>query len=63
MVLVPILGMADKHLFMAHILKYINDLAFKLDASVPLSRRGFFGLSSRKEVWIFKGSEMWWTRK
>ncbi|KAH9982916.1 hypothetical protein BGW80DRAFT_1453719 [Lactifluus volemus] len=54
---------ADKHLFLAHILKYINDMAFKLDASVPLARRGFFGLSGRKEVWVFKGSESWWTRK
>jgi hypothetical protein len=54
---------ADKHLFLAHILKYINDLAFKLDASVPLARRGLFGLSGPKEVWVFKGSESWWTRK
>jgi len=52
---------ADKDLFMAHILKYINDMAFKLDASVPLARRGLFGMSGRKELWVFKGSEAWWT--
>jgi hypothetical protein len=62
--MVALLGMgADKNLFLAHILKYINDMAFKLDASVPLARRGLFGLSGRKELWIFKGSETWWTRK
>jgi hypothetical protein len=58
------LGMrSDKNMFLAHILKYINDMAFKLDASVPLARRGFFGMSRRKEIWIFKGSETWWNRK
>jgi len=51
----------DKNLFLAHILKYINDMAFKLDASVPLARRGLFGLSGRKEIWVFKGSESWWS--
>ncbi|KAH9178701.1 hypothetical protein EDB89DRAFT_2063635 [Lactarius sanguifluus] len=51
----------DKNLFLAHILKYINDMAFKLDASVPLARRGLFGLSGRKELWVFKGSESWWS--
>jgi len=57
-----VVGMgADKNLFLAHILKYINDMAFKLDASVPLARRGLFGLSGRKELWVFKGSESWWT--
>ncbi len=34
---------SEKNLFLAHILKYINDMAFKLDASVPLARRGLFG--------------------
>ncbi|KAI0308223.1 hypothetical protein B0F90DRAFT_1681131 [Multifurca ochricompacta] len=52
---------ADKNLFLAHILKYINDMAFKLDASVPLARRGLFGLNGRKELWVFKGSESWWS--
>ena len=51
---------ADKNLFLAHILKFINDMAFKLDASVPLARRGLFGMSGRKELWVFKGSESWW---
>jgi len=51
----------DKNLFLAHILKYINDMAFKLDASVPLARRGLFGLGGRKELWVFKGSESWWS--
>lgn len=51
----------DKNLFLAHILKYINDMAFKLDASVPLARRGLFGLNGRKELWVFKGSESWWS--
>ncbi|KAI0275082.1 hypothetical protein BC834DRAFT_1037657 [Gloeopeniophorella convolvens] len=55
---------ADKNLFLAHILKYINDMAFKLDASVPLARHGLLGLGGRKELWVFKGSESWWsTRK
>jgi len=51
----------DKNLFLAHILKYINDMAFKLDASVPLARRGLFGFNGRKELWVFKGSESWWS--
>jgi hypothetical protein len=50
----------ERNLFLAHILKYINDMAFKLDASVPLARRGLFGMSGRKEIWVFKGSESWW---
>jgi len=54
---------ADKNLFLAHILKFINDMAFKLDASVPLARRGLFGMSGRKEIWVFKGSESWWTSR
>jgi len=61
-VMVALLGMGpDKNLFLAHILKYINDMAFKLDASVPLARRGLFGFSGRKELWVFKGSESWWS--
>ena len=63
-VMVAFPGMGpDKNLFLAHILKYINDMAFKLDASVPLARRGLFGLNGRKELWVFKGSESWWNRK
>ena len=54
---------AEKNLFLAHILKYINDMAFKLDASVPLARRGLFGVNGRKEVWVFKGSESWWPNR
>jgi len=54
---------ADKNLFLAHILKFINDITFKLDASVPLARRGLFGLSGRKEIWVFKGSESWWPNR
>jgi hypothetical protein len=53
----------DENMFLAHILKYFNDVAFKLDASVPLARQGLFGMSGRKEIWVFKGSESWWTRK
>ena len=53
----------EKNLFMAHIFKYINDLSFKLDASVPLARRGLFGMSGRKEIWVFKGSESWWPNR
>jgi hypothetical protein len=45
----------EKDLFMAHILKYINDMAFRLDASVPLARHGLFGTSGCKEIWVFKG--------
>jgi hypothetical protein len=60
--MVAFVGMGpDKNLFLAHILKYINDMAFKLDASVPLARRGLFGLNGRKELWVFKGSESWWS--
>ncbi|KAH9958766.1 hypothetical protein BC827DRAFT_1218391 [Russula dissimulans] len=54
---------ADKNMFLAHILKYINDMSFKLDASVPLARQGLFGMSGRKEIWVFKGSESWWTSR
>jgi hypothetical protein len=45
----------EKDLFMVYILKYINDMAFRLDASVPLARRGLFGMSGCKEIWVFKG--------
>jgi len=50
----------EKDLFLAHILKYINDMAFKFDASVPLARRGLFGVNGRKEIWVFKCPESWW---
>lgn len=53
-------GAVNKNLFLAAILKALNDLAFKLDASVPMSRTGLLGLGSRKEVWVFKGSPSWW---
>jgi hypothetical protein len=52
------MGPEENH-FLAHILKYINLMAFKLDASVPLARCGIFGLGGRKEIWVFKGSESW----
>jgi len=51
----------EKNHFLAHILRYINLIAFKLDASVPLARCGFFGLGGRKEIWVFKGSESLWS--
>jgi hypothetical protein len=51
----------EKNHFLAHILKYINLMAFKLDASVPLARCGNFGLGGRKEIWVFKGSESLWS--
>lgn len=54
---------AEKNLFLAHILKYLNDMAFKLDATVPLARRGLFGMNGRKEIWVFKGSEAWWPNR
>ncbi|KAI0052881.1 hypothetical protein FA95DRAFT_1532257 [Auriscalpium vulgare] len=50
----------DRDMFLAHILKHINDYAFKLDASIPMARRGLFGLGGRRELWVFKGSESWW---
>src|SRR5258707_14720344 len=53
---------SEKNLFLAHILKYINDMAFKLDASVPFAPRGLFGRHGRKGIWVFKGSESWWPR-
>ena len=51
----------EKNHFLAQILKYINLIAFKLDASVPLARCGLFGLGGRKEIWVFKGSESYWS--
>ncbi|KAN0111896.1 hypothetical protein V8E52_008102 [Russula decolorans] len=51
----------EKNHFLAHILRYINLMAFKLDASVPLARCGLFGLCGRKEIWVFKGSESLWS--
>jgi hypothetical protein len=51
----------EKNHFLAHILRYINLMAFKLDASVPLARCGPFGLGGRKEIWLFKGSESLWS--
>ncbi len=47
----------EKSHFLAHILKYINLMAFELDASVPLARCGLFGMGGRKEIWVFKGFE------
>jgi len=52
---------AEKNHFLAHILRYINLMAFKLDASVPLARCGLFGMGGRKEIWVFKGSESLWS--
>jgi hypothetical protein len=52
---------AEKNHFLAHILRYINLMAFKLDASVPLARCGLFGTGGRKEIWVFKGSESLWS--
>ena len=51
----------EKNYFLAHILRYINLMAFKLDASVPLARCGLFRLGGRKELWVFKGSESLWS--
>jgi len=45
--------------FMAHILKYINDMAFNLNASLPLARHGLLGIDGRKEIWILKSSKSW----
>ena len=50
---------AEKDLFLAHILKLINDKVFKLDASVPLARPGLFGVNNLKEIWVFKGYQSW----
>ena len=44
----------DKHLFMSFALQEIRALGFKLLASVPLARRGPFGMGSRREIWLFK---------
>ncbi|KAI0308960.1 hypothetical protein OF83DRAFT_130220 [Amylostereum chailletii] len=52
----------DKSLFLAVILKHINDVMIKLDASVPLGRKGIFGFGSRRELWIFKASASWWEK-
>lgn len=50
----------DKDFFLAHVLKNVNGFYFKLDASVPLARKGFLGLGGRQELWVFKGSPQWW---
>lgn len=46
----------DKSLFVSYVLKHINELGYKLDACVPLARRGPLGFGGRKEIWIFKGT-------
>ena len=45
----------DKTVFVGWVLKYIKQLGYKLDASVPMARSGVLGLGGRKEIWIFKG--------
>jgi len=44
----------DKHLFMSYALQEIRSLGYQFVASVPLARRGPFGLGSRREVLVFK---------
>ena len=44
----------DQHLFTSYALQEIRTLGFKLLATVPLARRGSFGMGSRREVLVFQ---------
>lgn len=44
----------DKHLFMSYALQEIRSLGYQFVASLPLARRGPFGMGSRREVLVFK---------
>lgn len=44
----------DQHLFTSYALQEIRALGFKLLATVPLARRGSFGMGSRREVFVFQ---------
>jgi hypothetical protein len=46
----------DKHFIISYIFKNLCDEGYYIDASVPLGRRGLFGLGGRREVWMFKSS-------
>jgi hypothetical protein len=46
---------ADKTVITGYVLKYIKQLGYKLIATVPLARKGMFGLGGRKELWMFQG--------
>ncbi|KAF9496188.1 hypothetical protein BDN71DRAFT_1446630 [Pleurotus eryngii] len=53
----PLFG---KHLFIAYILKIMEELNFLLEATIPLGRRISFGLGlglgQKREIFVFKGS-------
>lgn len=44
----------DKHLFMSYAFQEIRSLGYQFVASVPLARRGPFGMGSRREVLVFR---------
>jgi len=45
----------DRYLFVAWLLQYISMKGgYTLEASVPLGKRRYGGLGSRKEVWVFR---------
>jgi hypothetical protein len=35
-------------------LRVINQYGFRMEASVAMGREGLFGLSRRREIWIFR---------
>ncbi|EGN95769.1 hypothetical protein SERLA73DRAFT_59930, partial [Serpula lacrymans var. lacrymans S7.3] len=48
----------DKNVFASHALQEINMMGFRLVATVPLARSGLLGFGSRKEVWVFRGTQI-----
>lgn len=44
----------DQHLFTSYALQEIRGLGFKLLATIPLAKRGSFGMGSRREVLVFQ---------
>ncbi|EIN13767.1 hypothetical protein PUNSTDRAFT_140231 [Punctularia strigosozonata HHB-11173 SS5] len=52
----PLDDPTDKHFIISYLFKYLCDEGYYIDASVPLGRKGLFGLGGRREVWMFKSS-------
>lgn len=45
----------DVDLFFLGVLRILNKFGFYLDASIPLSRKGSFGMRDEREILVFKG--------